>query len=307
MDVEQKAQIVEKAQAIARPFHEIADRKFQTQLRNLKSKEHSWTQVGLSDTLDASAGQYVSSRVEVATRALGRVLESQNVCCTEDDIKELLGAVVPAFAAMESFAYQRSNSIGFGAGPGFRIAMEDGLRLTLEIERGALELLASRKDRLEPRTGTPTSGPVGEAPAFLRLGADVAFSQQLQDLWVEATTCYAAGANLATVVMLGSLLEGILLAKVRQEIAADSALAQTPAVRDPEKLNLAALIDVASGQQWIHKTRSQFSDVLRNYRNFVHPGRASQAGHSIDQGTASICLQVVTECMRDLGVLGVGL
>jgi hypothetical protein len=46
--------------------------------------------------------------------------------------------------------------------------------------------------------------------------------------WEEAVICYKGEANLSTVVMLGSLLEGALLAKCLQNDAAAQAAAHAP-------------------------------------------------------------------------------
>lgn len=147
----------------------------------------------------------------------------------------------------------------------------------------------------------------GPPPDFGPLTADDGLQKQLLVLWQEAVLCHAANAHLATVVMLGSLLEGALLGKVLANPAAANRAAASPkeasgAVRPFDRWFLSNFIDVAIECGWIHQTRGDFSDVLREYRNLVHPFKAKGAGYRIDRGTASICWQVVISTLDDLGI-----
>jgi hypothetical protein len=162
-----------------------------------------------------------------------------------------------------------------------------------------------RHDQIEaPRV--PRDINPGPAPDFLPMISDRGLAKQMHVLWEEAVLSYNASAHLATVVMLGSLLEGALLGKVLDNRAdAHRANAapkdQQGTVRPLDKWRLNDFILVATECQWIHETRIDFVDVLRDYRNLVHPFKAKD-GYHIDKGTATICWQVVTEALRDLGV-----
>lgn len=147
----------------------------------------------------------------------------------------------------------------------------------------------------------------GPAPDFMRLTSDRHLAKQMHVLWEEAVLCYRADAHLATVVMLGSLLEGALLGKASDNSAAANQAKDAPRdkngrVRALEQWRLFDFINVASEYGWIHKTRGDFVDVLRDYRNLVHPLKAKDVGFRIDKGTVAICWQVVTEVLRDLGM-----
>ena len=157
------------------------------------------------------------------------------------------------------------------------------------------------------KSGVAHDIPPGPAPSFGPVTTDAALSAHLKVLWEEASLSYVSGAYLATVVMLGALLEGALLATAQSNRPAAMAATNAPAdksgkVLDVEDWRLAALIEVASDLSWVHKTRGDFSDVLRNYRNLVHPWKAARTPYKIDRGTANVSWQVVKETLRDLNV-----
>ncbi len=146
----------------------------------------------------------------------------------------------------------------------------------------------------------------GPAPDFSALINDVGLRKQLLVLWEETVLCYGADAHLSTVVMLGSLLEGALLGKALANPAdANRAIASPKdvgSVKPFERWHLSNFIDVAIECGWVHKTRGDFTDVLRGYRNLIHPFKAKDVGYRIDKGAASICWQVVLSTLDDLGI-----
>lgn len=113
-------------------------------------------------------------------------------------------------------------------------------------------------------------------------------------------------AHLSTVIMLGSLLEGALLAKCLENDVAAKEATRAPKdhgrVKDYDKWSLSNFIEVADDSQWIHKQRNDFADTLRDYRNMVHPYNACTRGYFVDKGTAKICWEVVKASVGDLEV-----
>jgi hypothetical protein len=251
----------------------------------------------LSDAAEKAAGGYITAKVEIAYEAVSKVIETRGVACTRAQVEEIFKAVRPTLADMTAYALQHANSMGFGAGPGFGIAMDDAFRLNSETAIETLSLLA---DRAQSESSSASRPGDADSPIDLSsLVTDEGMNKHLHALWREAAQCYEAGANIATVVMLGSFLEGILLAKERliNQLSPDAGEAYS-------RRTLGELVTMALENGWIHQTRYGFSDVLRNYRNFVHPQKAASAGHTLDKGTATICMHVVREVLRDLGVVG---
>jgi hypothetical protein len=145
----------------------------------------------------------------------------------------------------------------------------------------------------------------GEPPNF-RVIAEPGLAKHLAVLWEEAAMGYNGQAYLSTVIMLGSLLEGVLLAKCLQNDAAARAAAHAPRdhgqVKPYNRWTLNDFIAVAEDNQWIHRTRNDFADTLRDYRNMVHPHNAFARGYFVDRPVAAICWEVVRATLGDLEI-----
>ncbi|MEU8524053.1 hypothetical protein AB0C77_00395 [Streptomyces sp. NPDC048629] len=110
----------------------------------------------------------------------------------------------------------------------------------------------------------------------------------------EARTCFANGAHVAAVIMLGSLLEGALLSAVQER---DATLLGR---KGPEKISLGELIDICKAAGWIDADVTNFSHSLRDYRNFVHPHREYREAHTPDRDTLNVSWYVVNGALNDL-------
>jgi hypothetical protein len=115
--------------------------------------------------------------------------------------------------------------------------------------------------------------------------------------WLEAQKCQHVGAHLSAVTMMGSILEGLLLARANMDAttayrspkAPKGKDGKVPAVQD---WNLNALIDVAVDVGWIKSDRGKFSHALRESRNVVHPWVQISQRASFDPSTCRTCWEV---------------
>jgi hypothetical protein len=150
---------------------------------------------------------------------------------------------------------------------------------------------------------TPPQVTPGMAPAFAD-AQDKALAAHLQKLWTEGAQCYEANANLATVILLGSLLEGALFAKCQQNDAQVMAASRAPRekgnVKPYRRWSLSDFIAVAEENEWIHVTRNPAAKALRDYRDMVHPANAIAQTYSVDRYTAAISWEVVKGAVSDL-------
>lgn len=110
----------------------------------------------------------------------------------------------------------------------------------------------------------------------------------------EARTCYANGAHVAAIIMLGSLLEGVLLTVIEER---DASLLGS---KDPNFIGLKALIDICHEAGWIDVDIERFSQALREYRNFVHPRCEFREAHTPDRDTLTVSWYVVNGALNDL-------
>ncbi len=113
-------------------------------------------------------------------------------------------------------------------------------------------------------------------PDFKKLIHDEALAAIFTERWMEAELCVAGKACLAAVVMMGSLFEGVLLARV---IADPQAASQSPAaprtagdkLRQFHEWTLTDLISVAYSCGWLEMGAESFSHMLCNYKDYIHP------------------------------------
>ncbi len=128
----------------------------------------------------------------------------------------------------------------------------------------------------------------------------------IQARWLEAQRCQHSGAFLAAVILMGSFLEALLLARCSMS---PSDAYQAPAAPKDQRSGktlalhdwtLSALIDVAVSKQWLKTDRGGFSHALRQSRNIVHPYEHARSGANFDEATCKVCWQVLNASVDDL-------
>jgi hypothetical protein len=147
-----------------------------------------------------------------------------------------------------------------------------------------LETIKSLRDLLigirSVTVSAPTAAPhtADDPPSFAKLITDSRMQNILKARWCECAKCLAADAPLAATVMMGGLLEAILLARINREPNKASVFTCTSAPRDKagktKPLNewgLKNYIDVSHEHSWISVSVRDVGEVLRDYRNYVHP------------------------------------
>lgn len=121
----------------------------------------------------------------------------------------------------------------------------------------------------------------GDFPlGFKNLVIDIRHAEVMENLWVESQKAQKAGAYLSTIIILGSILEGLLLFKIMESpenMKKANQCASSPKDRDTKKVlsfdkwSLADLIVVSHKCGWINEYSYNYSNALRKHRNFVHP------------------------------------
>src|SRR5690606_6414726 len=147
----------------------------------------------------------------------------------------------------------------------------------------------------DPSLAHPGSqGPVELRAAMIDLISDQTMAGLLQHRLDEARTCYANGAHVAAIIMLGSLLEGVLVHVVQERDA--SGLGN----KSLDHVNLDTLIKTCHDSGWIGADVERFCHELRKYRNFVHPRAEIREAHTPDRDTLDMCWPVVNAVLNDL-------
>ncbi|HEU5187362.1 MAG TPA: hypothetical protein VFT87_02560 [Candidatus Saccharimonadales bacterium] len=129
------------------------------------------------------------------------------------------------------------------------------------------------------------------------LGIDAVLTDYLQDRVNEAQSCPKGKVSLGTLFLLGSTLEGILLAVAIKDPA--KFMAATAAPKDKAgkvykiyDWKLSQLIDVSHELNLLNLDVKKFSHALRDFRNYIHPYHQMSQNFKPDQHTVDISWQV---------------
>lgn len=137
----------------------------------------------------------------------------------------------------------------------------------------------------------------GDDIKLQELGFDSVITSYLQRRVDEAQYCPKNKVPLGTIFLLGSTLEGILLAAAINKQAKYMSSKTAPKDRAgvAKKIydwRLAELIDVAYEVGDLKLDVKKFSHTLRDFRNYIHPFHQMSQSFVPDQHTVAICWQV---------------
>jgi len=141
----------------------------------------------------------------------------------------------------------------------------------------SLVTLRSRLVLHPPTTAAP--------PSFDKLVADPSMAAILERRWRETGICRQHGAHLAATVMMGALLEALLLARVNRLADPAPVFRAKTSPKDRagkaiplKEWTLQHYLDVAHELGWITRSAKDVGEVLRDYRNYVHPEKERRHG-----------------------------
>lgn len=129
--------------------------------------------------------------------------------------------------------------------------------------------------------------------AVTQVVANPALAAAAEQRLTEARICQRAGAFIAAVIMLGSLLEGVLVAVADERLKGN-------APKSLDAIGLEELINLAHKQKWIQVDVQVSSVLIRRYRNFVHPRAQLRMVDPPDADTLDICWRIVNATLNDL-------
>jgi hypothetical protein len=164
------------------------------------------------------------------------------------------------------------------------------------VEEGLVKLRSANMIKLSTAGETPEShNGLDNAPDFSPLIQDPEMQAILTRRWLECGFCLNANAPLAATVMMGGLLEGLLLARVNSLSDAAPVFTARAAPKDKQgktcvlkDWTLQNYIDVAHELKWISQTVKDVGEVLRDYRNYIHPQKEFSEKISVSTDDANI-------------------
>ena len=171
---------------------------------------------------------------------------------------------------------------------GLMVTVVGGRPVLGEIVEGGDGLSMSLPDDLEERLSN--------------IIADPQAVKLLTERAAEAEACVRGSAHTLALIGLGSFLEGVLYAVLREH-APDMTdkFVDADGRRVPwERANLAHMINVAHSRKWIQVDAKEFIHKVRDYRNLVHPRLQFDLGLVPDDDTVMMCVGPVRAVLNDL-------
>lgn len=136
------------------------------------------------------------------------------------------------------------------------------------------------------------------------LSLDIQLENVISQRLKEIELCLKSGAYLSVIFLCGSTLEGLLLNEASKDLKKINCSSCAPKdIKGIKKLSdwtLNSLIDVAYNIGLIKLDTKKFSHVLRDFRNYIHPGEQAVQKFNPDKHTAEISWQVLQATIADL-------
>jgi hypothetical protein len=146
------------------------------------------------------------------------------------------------------------------------------------------------------------------APDFSPLAGNQEMRDILTRRWHECCKCVRADAHLAAIVMMGGLLEALFVARANKMPDKKSLINATAAPKEKatgKTMNyqdwmLDSYIKVAHELKWITESAKDVADVLKEYRNYVHPEKERRHGVVLALNDSTMFWQVTKALARQL-------
>lgn len=140
---------------------------------------------------------------------------------------------------------------------------------------------------------------------FEKLGLDPKLAINLQRRWLDAELARDSKAFLASVTMLGGILEGIFYAVFNKYPKAPNTAKAAPrdsngSIKHFDEWKLQDMINVAVEIGLVSKAVSKHSHELRDSRNLIHPHKQVTENFEIDEGLVKISFEVVNTVLDSL-------
>lgn len=147
-----------------------------------------------------------------------------------------------------------------------------------------------------------------QVPDFTNLIGDKRMQGILSERWRECVICVESRAPLAATVMMGGLLETLLLARFNKESNKSVIFNAATAPKDKKtkktlqlkEWTLRNYLDVGHELTWISRSTKDVGEVVRDFRNYIHPYKQASHGVTLVSDDAKLFWQISKEIVRQL-------
>jgi len=128
----------------------------------------------------------------------------------------------------------------------------------------------------------------------------------LEDRITEIKQSLLSNAPLAVIFLIGSTLEGLLLGVATKYPALYNRAQSSPKSKETGKVRgfnewtLNNFIDASYEVGFLHEDVKKFSQVLRDFRNYIHPYQQMSYNFRPDHHTAQISFQVLKAALHQI-------
>lgn len=169
-------------------------------------------------------------------------------------------------------------------------------------------LIAIRTAVLVVPAPQPSASTDDLAPDFSPLAGNQQMREILTRRWTECAKCVDADAHLAAIVMMGGLLEALFVARANMMPDKTPLTSATNAPKDKatgkttnyQDWMLDSYIKVGFELRWITESAKDVADILKEYRNFIHPAKELRYGVILGLNDSSMFWQVTKALARQL-------
>lgn len=176
------------------------------------------------------------------------------------------------------------------------------------LKKAKEALIELRTALLTQPATTPASIADDIPPDFSPLAGNQEMRAILTRRWHECQKCVNAQAHLAAIVMMGGLLEALFVARANKMPNKDALTKATSAPKDKatgkttnyQEWMLDSYIKVGHELKWITDSAKQVADVLKEYRNYVHPAKELRHQVELAHNDSTIFWQVTKALVRQL-------
>lgn len=181
----------------------------------------------------------------------------------------------------------------------------DYLRKLTTVKNLLVALRSQHIERLVPATKVTQT--LDTPPNFSPLISDLAMQKILNRRWTECAMCVQNGASLAATVMMGGLLEALLLTRILREQDKAPIFKTKSAPKDKSgktkpltEWMLKDYIDVTHEMNWISPSAKSVGEVLRDYRNYIHPQKEHSHGITLEKKDAEVFWEISKTISRQI-------
>lgn len=179
----------------------------------------------------------------------------------------------------------------------------DALQNAREALQGVRAILLSA-----PATHPGASNTDDIPPDFSPLVGAAEMRDVLHRRWEECRKCVGAEAHLAAIVMMGGLLEALFVARANKLTNKDPLIKAASAPKDKQtgktidyqSWMLDSYLRVGHELEWITDSAKQVGDILKEYRNYIHPAKELRHGVELAHNDSTMFWQITKVLVRQL-------